>query len=121
MSSLKEMRDQLRELRKESVKPVSRMKKSDIAAEIERMRERREETPPVAAVGGAKTKKMAPATESVKKAKEKEFPVRPATEGAEKKAKKAAPAAAAPAAKKSKYSKAAMMAMLAEMSDTDEE
>ena len=119
MSSLKEMRDELRALRKESVKPVSKMRKGDIAAELEKMRETREETPPVAAVGGAKTKKLAPATESVKKAKEKEFPVRPSD--GEKKAKKSAPAAA-PAKAKPKMTKAMLRAMMEGMaSDSDEE
>ena len=77
MSSLKEMRDELRRMRKETSKPISKMRKGDVAAEIQRMREMREETAPVAATRGTVNKKVAPATESIKKAKESEFPVKP--------------------------------------------
>ena len=77
MSSLAEMRKELREMRKEKVKPVSRMKKADIATEIEKLREKRETTPPVASVRGAGVKKSESAVESIKKAKETEFPVKP--------------------------------------------
>lgn len=111
------MRKQLRELRKEAVKPVSKMRKADIASEIERLGEKRETTPPVASVGGAPPKKRAPAVESIKKAKMTEFPVKPSDGGSKGKV-KAPPSAAAP---KAKLSKAQMMAMLSEMSDSDEE
>lgn len=77
MSSLKEMRDELRKMRKESMKPVSKMRKGDISSEIQRMREMREETAPVASTKGAPARKSQMAAESVKKAKEAEFPVKP--------------------------------------------
>ena len=109
MSDLAEMRKQLRELRKESVKPVSRMRKGDISAEIDRLRKMREETAAPAATPSSKPRKMAPAVESVKKAKEAEFPVKPS---------KAAVKEAAPK-KKSKEQR--LMEMLQQMSDTDEE
>ena len=83
--SLKEMRDELRALRKESVKPVSRMRKGDICAELERLRGKREETPPVAAVQGHKApKKMVAVESNVKVAKEKGFPVKPMEESKKK-------------------------------------
>lgn len=78
--SLKDMRDELRALRKESVKPVSRMKKTDIAMELEKLRGKREETPPVAATPGPKPKKAEPKIADVKVAKEHEFPVAPTDE-----------------------------------------
>ena len=120
------MREQLKELRKESKShmPISRMKKADIASEIERMREKRETTAPVASVGGAPTKKMAPATESVKKAKEKEFPVRPAGEGTKKgEERKTARKAYEDVPKeksKPKVSKAMLRAMMEGMSSDEE-
>ena len=63
--AVKELRDELRTLRKESVKPISKMKMNDISAEIERLRVSREETPPVASTISGKSKK---AVESVKEA-----------------------------------------------------
>ena len=125
MSSLKEMRDELRALRKDAVKPVSKMRKADIAAEVERLRERREETPPVAATGGAKTKQMAPATESVKKAKEKEFPVKPhegTKKGEERKTARKAYENVPKEKSKPKVTKAMLRAMMEGMaSESDEE
>lgn len=116
MSDLAEMRKQLRELRKDHVKPVSRMKKSDIATEIERLREKRETTAPVASVRGAGVKKSEAAVESIKKAKASEFPVKPSKQSKEAKAE-------APKAKgeKKKVSKSALRAMLETMESSDEE
>ena len=108
MSSLSDMRKQLRELRKEHVKPVSRMKKGDITSELERLQKMREETPAAAAVPSAKSRPQHSAVETVKKAKEAEFPVRPA-----KKATVAAPA-------KAKMTKAQMRALIDEMSSDEE-
>lgn len=105
MSSLAEMRKQLREMRKESVKPVSRMRKGDIAAEITKLSVHREETPPVAATPAAAPKKMASTVSTIKKAKEAEFPTEPVTTKANKisgKVSKTAPAAPAPGKKSSK-------------------
>jgi hypothetical protein len=106
MTSLAEMRKELRDMRKETVKPVSRMKKGDIAGEIARFREKRETTPAVAAVPSAPPKKMMSSVESVKEAKAKEFPVAPA-----KTAKVEAPK------KKAGLSKVELLRMIAEMSD----
>jgi hypothetical protein len=78
--SLKDMRDELRALRKESVKPVSRMKKGDVLLELEKLRGKREDTPPVASTVGAKPKKMAAKIDDIKVSKEKEFPVKPVEE-----------------------------------------
>ena len=61
-------------LRKEKVKPVSRMKKGDISAEIEKLRVGREETPAAAAVPSAPVRKRKAAVETVKQAKAMEFP-----------------------------------------------
>ena len=77
MSDLKSMREELRRLRKDSIKAPSRMKKADIASEIERLKNKREETPAVASTKGATVKASKSAVESVKEAKASEFPVSP--------------------------------------------
>lgn len=78
MPSAKEMRDELRMLRKESLKPVSRMKVSDVSAELERMRGKRESTPPVASMPIDKAPKaMAAKMTDVKEMKAAEFPTKP--------------------------------------------
>ena len=111
MTSLAEMRKELRDMRKETVKPVSRMKKGDIAGEIARMREKRETTPAPAAVPSAPPKKMKSSVENIKDAKAKEFPVAPEKATKEKKEKKEAPK------KKAGPSKADLMKMISEMED----
>lgn len=73
--SAKELRDELRALRKDAVKPVSKMRKGDIAAEIQRLKGDRETTPAVAAVPSTKTKAMKSTVESIKEAKAAEFPI----------------------------------------------
>jgi hypothetical protein len=116
MSSLADMRKELREMRKESVKPVSRMKKGDISAEIERMRNKRETTPSAAAVPSASPKKLASRVESIKEAKAKEFPVAPAKEE-----KKSKAVMKEPSEKKKKgVSKAELMKMISGMSSDSE-
>jgi len=123
--SLKDMRDELRALRKESVKPVSRMKKGDIAMELERLRGKREDTPPVASTVGAKPKKMAAKIDDIKVSKEKEFPVKPVDEKKKNGKKSSGMAAGKSAAadcsdcgkKPSKMER--LMAMIDEMSDSD--
>jgi hypothetical protein len=112
MTSLAEMRKELRDMRKETVKPVSRMKKGDIAGEIARMREKRETTPAPAAVPSAPPKKMKSSVESIKDAKAKEFPVAPEKT---KEPKKAEPKSAPK--KKAGPSKADLMKMISEMED----
>ena len=79
MSDLKSLRAELKALRKEkSEKPVSKMRKSDIAVEIEKLKVARETTAAPAATPSGSMKKMAPASESIKEAKAMEFPVMPA-------------------------------------------
>ena len=119
--SLKDMRDELRKLRKETVKPVSRMRKGDIASELERLRGKREETAPVASVGGAKPKKMEAKIEDVKVAKEREFPMKPVEESKAKKGKGSAlPKTTVDTAPKKKSNKMELlMKMIEEMSDSD--
>lgn len=115
MSSLADMRKELREMRKESVKPVSRMKKGDISAEIERMRNKRESTPAPAAVPSASPKKLASRVETIKEAKRSEFPVAPAKESKSKAVMKE------PSEKKKKgVSKAELMKMISGMSSDSE-
>lgn len=53
---VKELRDELRTLRKESMKPVSKMGCKDISAEIEKLRVSREETPAVASTISSKSR-----------------------------------------------------------------
>lgn len=71
------MRKELRDLKKMHEKPVSRMKKADISAELEKMRHLREITPPVAATPASKPKALKSTFESVKESKKHEFPVAP--------------------------------------------
>ena len=117
--SAADLRAELRSLRKEKVKPISRMRVGDISAEIERLRGAREETPAVAAVPSAPPKKLKAAAESIKEAKRTEFPVAPAAEMSKKG--RAAPKAAAAPEKKKGTKLGKLMKMLDEMSDTDDE
>ena len=105
--SVADMRKELKELRKASKEhmPVSKMKKGDIAAELEKLKAKRETTPAPAAVPSAAPRKMVAKAANVKESKAKEHPVAPAA--AEK--------------KKKGMSKSALMALLNEMSDSDEE
>ena len=124
MSDLAEMRKQLRELRKDHVKPVSRMRKGDIISELERLKKMREETPASAAAPSAKSRAQHSHASNIKDAKMHEFPVKPAAEGTKKgmerkTARKAYEPEAAP--KKKGVSKAALMKLLSEMSSSDEE
>lgn len=99
---LADMRKELKELRKESVKPVSRMRKADIAAELEKLRHKTDTTPLVAATPMAPAKKAKAAVEPIERAKEMEFPVKPSKEvvSLENKAQKAAKKAEAKPPKK---------------------
>lgn len=77
MSSLKDMRDELRELRKAHPehKPVSKMRKADISSMIQKLKVHREETPASTAFSSAPAKMYKSAVESVKAAKAAEFPL----------------------------------------------
>lgn len=125
MPSAKELRDELRNLRKESVKPVSRMKKGDVLSELERLRGKREDTPPVASVVGAKPKKMEAKIDDIKVAKEKEFPVAPTAEkkkGGKKPsgvASKTASAEVSASSSKKPSKMERLMKMIDEMSDSE--
>lgn len=68
--SAADLRNELRELRKEHIKPVSKMHKMDVAAEIQRLKLAREETPAVAATKGAAA---APKTKPVDMAQDSSF------------------------------------------------
>lgn len=101
------------------------MKMGDCAAEIERLKGKRDTTPPVASTPVDKApKKMMPKIADVKEMKAAEFPVKPmdmkekmaairAKKGAVSSTKEKAPV------KKNKMEK--LMAMLGEMTDSDEE
>ena len=116
------MRDELRKLRKEAMKPTSRMKKADIASELERLRGKREETPPVASTVGAKAKKMEGKINDVKVAKEKEFPTKPVEESKKKASGKKATVVGGEGAvgTKTKVSKAMLREMLEGLSSDEE-
>jgi hypothetical protein len=122
--SVKELRDELRALRKEAgARPISKMKKGDISSEIERLKAGRETTAAVAATPSGPKKMAKAAAESIKEAKRSEFPVMPSDVK-----KKSAPSGAsvkkssAPAEDKKKGSKLhKLMAMLDTLSDSDEE
>ena len=77
MSSLAEMRAELRELRKAHPehKPVSKMRKADISSMIQKLKVGREETPSVVMSGPSGPKMYKSASESIKKARETEFPL----------------------------------------------
>ena len=77
MSSLKEMRDELRELRKQHPEhmPVSKMRKADVSSMIQKLKVHREETPAPALASPSAPKMYKSAVESVKKAKASEFPL----------------------------------------------
>ena len=106
------MRAALRDLRKESVKPVSCMRKGDISDELNRLREMRETTPAVKATPYALPRSKE--VETIKKAKASEFPVL-----ADKKMKKKLGEAGAGQLKKKSTSKSKLLQMLAEMSDSE--
>ena len=86
--SAKEMREELRALRKEHPdhRPVSKMKKGDISEMIQKLKAGREETPNVASITSAPAKKFKSEVESIHKAKELEFPLEIAEAKAPKKA-----------------------------------
>lgn len=123
MPSAKELRDELRQLRKESQKPVSRMRVADVASELEKLRGRREETPGVAATPAHKEpKKMEAKVKDVKEAKAAEFPTKP-TEPAKKKGGKSVTVGGSGAIGEttSKPSKKDKLAKLLSMLDSDSE
>jgi hypothetical protein len=104
MSSLKEMRDELRELRKAHPehKPVSKMRKADISSMIQKLKVHREDTPAPGAFSSAPAKMYKSASESVKKAKESEFPLKIHADAPAAKAPKMKKETAAPKAKAEK-------------------
>ena len=123
--SLAELRAELKELRKasDSHRPISRMKKADITAQLEALKHARETTAHAAAVPSVKTKA---APESAKKhimaAKETEFPHSKAPHRAEVHAHRESHLVGKKAAEpKKKLSKSMLRAMLDEMSSSDEE
>lgn len=125
--SAAELRAELRALRKDKVKPISKMRIADVSAEIERLRVGREETPAAAAVPSAPLKKSKAAVESIKEAKASGFPVMPDNgtkkgmprKTARKAFEKSPAAEAAPAEKKKSSKMAKLLKMLEE--ETDEE
>ena len=80
MPGVSDLRKELKELRKASKAhtAVSRMKKEDISAEIQRLKGMREETPAVASVSSVPPRKMETDFGTIKEAKVKEFPMKPA-------------------------------------------
>lgn len=117
--SLKDMKAELRELRKAHPEyaPVSRLKKADVSAQLERLKVSRETTPPVASTEGAPAKKSKMAVETIKEAKAKEFPMKPAPK--ETKIVKGGEAPKAESKKKS--SKLAKLMKMVEAMSSDEE
>ena len=121
MPKLDEMRAELRELRKGAVKPISKMKKDDIAVELESLRRMREQTPAPAATPSVMPRQMKPAVESVKEAKAHMFPVAPAAKAKMEKKPKAEKAPKMEAVPKKKSKMDRLMELAAAMSDTEEE
>lgn len=116
--SLAEMRAAIREDRKATMKPVSRMTKGECLLAMEKIKGTREETPPVASTVGATPKKMEAKIADVKVAKEKEFPSKPVEESKAKKSKGSALPKTTDAPKKSDKM-AKLMKMLEAMSDDE--
>lgn len=117
----KEMEAELRELRKASSanKPISKLRLTDISVEIERLKNRREDTPASRAVRSAPHKMSESAVESVKEAKESEFPVRPSKQ-AKSEAKNVVSSKGGKATpSKSKVTKESLKKMLEELSDSE--
>ena len=77
MPSASDLKAELRQLRKEALKPVSRMKVADIATEIQRLKGVREETPLPAATPSAPPKRAKASVESIKEARASDFPTQP--------------------------------------------
>jgi metal-dependent amidase/aminoacylase/carboxypeptidase family protein len=77
MPTAADLKAELRALRKNAMKPVSRMRVADVASEIQRLKGIREETPAVAAVPSAPNKKSRAAVETIQEARENSFPTRP--------------------------------------------
>ena len=126
MPSAKELKDELRQLRKShpDYMPISKLKKGDISSQIERLKAGREETPAPAAVPSASLKKSQAAVETIKEAKRMEFPQKPSSK-AEKSVKKsttdAGRSAAAEKGEKKKSKLDRLMEMMDQMSSSDEE
>jgi 3-methyladenine DNA glycosylase AlkC len=78
-TELAKLRAELRELRKQTVKPVSRMRKGDISAELAQMRIKSDDTPAAGRMSQSGSRKMIPAADTIKEAKRKEFPVKPSS------------------------------------------
>lgn len=121
MSDLKSLREELRQMRKEKSKPVSKMGKKDITAELERLKVMRAETPAVASMPSAPMRKSMSAVETIQEAKAKEFPVMPMSSGTKKgMERKTARKAYEPKKDEKKKSKIeAIMKMLEESSDEE--
>jgi len=124
MPTKSELAAELRAMRKANMKPISRMGMKDISQEIESMKLRLAETPPVAAYPSAPQKAEVAATQSIKHAKAAEFPVKPAGEEKAARPKKAAPhkkeampKAAAPAGKKKSSKLERLLAMMGDESE----
>ena len=112
MPSAKELQAELRALRKDHVKPVSRMRMGDIAAEIQALRGVREETPAVAAVPSAPVSKSKAAAKTIKEAKKQEFPTEPTSGAKAAAAKVVATKAPAAAVEKKKSRLARLLEMM---------
>ena len=119
MPSKSELAAELRAMRKANMKPISRMGMKDISQEIESMKLRLAETPPVASYPSAPLKAEVAAVQTIKHAKAAEFPVKPVSD------KKAAPpkkeaahkTAAAPAGKKKNSKLERLLAMMGDESE----
>ena len=58
---------------------MSRMRKGDISAELAQLRVANDDTPAVGRMSQSGSRKMVPATETIKEAKRMEFPVKPSS------------------------------------------
>ena len=75
-AELAKLRAELRELRKQSVKPVSRMRKADISAELAAMRIKNDDTPAAGRMSQSRPRRIESASETIQEAKRREFPTK---------------------------------------------
>lgn len=75
-TELAKLRAELRELRKQSVKPVSRMRKADISAELAAMRIKNDDTPAAGRMSQSRPRRMESASDTIQEAKRMEFPTK---------------------------------------------
>jgi hypothetical protein len=120
--SVSDLRKELREMRKQAIKPVSRMTKADCAMELERLKHHSATTPAVAQHSPSDKRPETSTASTLKKMQEHPL-LTPAQERMKKArdAKKSTAPASGDAGEKKKSSKKDLLAKMARMLESDEE